>query len=397
MLTQKQLLVALLYFVLAAFIGLLLRLFVIFPLEVPYKFLVHTHSHIALLGWVYVALTTLIYSIFLRGTLHVKKYKRIFWFTQFTLVGMLVTFPLQGYALFSIIFSTLFLVASYWFFGFFLRRSQPALKGTPAYLCIRAALWYMVISSLGPWALGMIMNTLGPTSMWYRMAIYFYLHFQYNGWMMMALLGLFLVVMDQRGFQMSKQSFKAIFWSANAGIVLSFFLSVLWIKPPVLFHIVGGLGALFQIGALVLLLRWILRQSKNGYALGPNALFLGILIILKFGLQLISSHPYFAQLAASQLDFTIGYLHLTFLGVVTLGIFMLCEAMGYLKVSKAAFLVYTMGFLLTEVLIFYRGIAAWLDFSVVPNHSMLLALASGVIVLGLILLFVDNVKQLSSG
>ena len=158
---KKHLLVALFYFILAASIGFILRFFTISPIDVPYKYLVHTHSHIALLGWVYLALTSLIYGVYLNKASQIKRYKRIFWFTQLTLVGMLVSFPIQGYALFSIIFSTLFLLVSYWFFGFFLRYSDPELRNTPAYRCIRTALWYMVISSIGPWVLGIIMNTLG--------------------------------------------------------------------------------------------------------------------------------------------------------------------------------------------------------------------------------------------
>ncbi len=43
------------------------------------------------------------------------------------------------------------------------------------------------------------MNTLGVTSPWYRNAVYFYLHFQYNGWMPMALLGLLIFAAEKNG------------------------------------------------------------------------------------------------------------------------------------------------------------------------------------------------------
>lgn len=58
---KKQIIIGLGYFLLAATLGLLLRSFVVFDLPIDYKYIVHTHSHIALLGWVYVTLTTYLY------------------------------------------------------------------------------------------------------------------------------------------------------------------------------------------------------------------------------------------------------------------------------------------------------------------------------------------------
>lgn len=103
------------YFLLAALLGVVLRSFASVGIPINYRFIVHTHSHIALLGWVYVAITTLLYKLFVQTPIADKKYRYVFGLTQLTLIGMLWTFPFQGYALFSIIFSTLFLFASYGF------------------------------------------------------------------------------------------------------------------------------------------------------------------------------------------------------------------------------------------------------------------------------------------
>ncbi len=392
---RKHILLAVLFFALATFIGLLLRLFVIWPIGIPYKYLVHTHSHIALLGWVYLALTSLIYGLYLNVPTNTERYRYLFWFTQLTLVGMLVTFPIQGYGLFSILFSTLFLVASYWFFGFFRRYADSTLKQSPAFRCIDAGLWYMVVSSLGPWALGGIMNTLGPTSVWYRMAIYFYLHFQYNGWMMMALLGIFLFSLSQNGFSMSRKTFTQLFWCANVGIVLSFFLSTLWIEPSWPFYLLGGMGALLQLLVLFLLLKWLLT-SKYAKSNGKKPPWLGIVLFSLVGfkllLQLASAHPVVAELAATVLDFTVGYLHLVFLGIITVAIFMLAEQFGWLKISKWAMAIYLFGFFASEFLIVYRALTAWLGFRAISCHTELLAVASGLIALGLIVMISGNYR-----
>ncbi|MEM8507289.1 MAG: hypothetical protein AAF717_05635 [Bacteroidota bacterium] len=393
MAVRKHLVLALCYFLVAALLGVLLRLFVVAPVGVPYKYLVHTHSHIALLGWVYLAITTILFGIYLNTPQNTQRYHYLFWFNQLTLIGMLVTFPIQGYALFSIIFSTLFLFASYWYFWFFLRFSPPEIKNTPAAKCIRYGLWYMSISSLGPWALGAIMNTLGPTSIWYRLAIYFYLHFQYNGWMIMALLGLLFYIMHKAGHPISKPTFQRILWSANFGIILSFFLSTLWIKPHWSFNILGAIGALSQLIAFFWTLQWLFKvKGQKSRTRRPS--FLGkillVVLLMKLGLQLASAHPDVAQLAATALDFTIGYLHLVFLGVITIGIFMVVRHLGWLRLSSFAIGFYLLGFLLTEVLIFYRGFAAWLGLGVPPKYAELLIAASGSIVVGVVGIVFDN-------
>lgn len=157
------------------------------------------------------ALMTLIYKLFVQSPSKDKKCRIIFWFSQLTLVGMLLTFPFQGYALFSIIFSPLFLFASYWFTWFVLKNVKEELSASNSFKCIKVALYYMVFSSIGPWALEGIMNTLGAESVWYKMALYLYLHFQYNGWMVLALLGLFIYIVELYGILLPKKYLSIFF------------------------------------------------------------------------------------------------------------------------------------------------------------------------------------------
>ena len=203
--------ISLLYFFIVGLLGLFLRFFFVTPLSANFRYVVHAHSHIALLGWVYIALTTIIYRVYFTGENKGKRYLQIFIFTQITLIGMLVTFPIQGYALFSIIFSTLFLFASYFFAWFVFRNIPTQFKETFSYRLIRIALWFMIISSIGPWAISVVMVTLGSTSIWYKLSIYFYLHFQYNGWFMLALCGILFYVFNSIGVVISKKNFKIFF------------------------------------------------------------------------------------------------------------------------------------------------------------------------------------------
>lgn len=385
------------YFLLAAILGVILRTFYTIDIPVNYKFIIHTHSHIALLGWVYLALTTLLYKLYLTNLGLDGKYRKIFWFTQFTLVGMLLTFPFMGYALFSIIFSTLFLFASYWFACFFFKNVPVAAKRTNSYKCIRVALWYLILSSLGPWALGAIMNTLGAESDWYRFAIYYYLHFLYNGWMIMALVGILFYVFEQNQITISHKTFGRFFWSINLGIILSLFLSTLFANPPVILNFLGGIGGVLQLVALRILVKIYAVQKEKIPAVFSSfqeGIFntVAALILFKMILQLLSAFSYCANLAATVLDFIIGYLHLTFLGVVTLGLFLFLDYFKLIRISRKAYYLYFLGFLGTEGLIFYKGIVAWQNFRLLDVHYVALTLSSLLIVLSLVIVLKGNLK-----
>jgi hypothetical protein len=360
--------------------------------DFSYRYVVHAHSHIALLGWVYVALTTLLHFCFVKNASN-STYQRIFWGTQATLIGMLLTFPFQGYALFSIIFSTLFLIASYTYTYYFWKNIAPIHKESNGLKCVKAALIYMVISSFGPWVLGAVMNTLGAQSIWYRLSIYFYLHFQYNGWMLLALLGLFLFVLEQRGHIIPKKGFGRFFKMINFGIIFTFFLSTLWTEPSPWLYVLGGIGAITQIVAF--LLYW--AHTKNGIEklsltnLQRQLLYtVVVLTCVKVVLQLITVVPYFALLTTKYLDFTIGYLHLTFLGVISFGLFFFMHYFGLVRVSKSSCALYMVGFLLTEVLIFFKGFSAWLQWNVFTGYALALVLCSLFIFLGLMVMVFHN-------
>ncbi|WP_438426472.1 hypothetical protein [Aquimarina macrocephali] len=397
--SKRNALMSLAFFLLAAALGVFLRFLYVFDISVDYRYIVHAHSHIALLGWVYIGLTTLLYKLYLGKCNVDKRYRIIFWFTQFTLLGMLFCFPFQGYALFSITFSTLFLFASYWFTWFFIKNIPEKFKNAKSYKCIKIALWYMVISSIGPWALGAIMSTLGTDSIWYRLAIYFYLHFQYNGWMILALFGLLIFILEHQEVRISNRDFSNFSRTINLGIILSFFLSVLWTRPASIYYILGGVGGLLQFIAFLIFIRLLIKSRTvlNNIFSGFQKKLLktiGILILIKFLLQLISAFPYFANLATTIVDFTIGYLHWTFLGVVSISLFLFFEYFKLIKIPKKGYYIYLLGFALTEVLIFYKGAVIWLDFTFFEHYFITLSIASVVVLIGVSSLFITNLRSI---
>ncbi|MCM8569315.1 hypothetical protein NE848_07985 [Gramella jeungdoensis] len=387
---------ALVYFLLIAIMGVILRFFAIFDIPITYKFIVHTHSHIALLGWVYTALTSLIYFAFLRSQPIKNKYRLIFWFTQITIIGMLVTFPFTGYALFSIIFSSLFLVASYWFVFFFFKYCPDALKKTGPYKFIKISLWYLVISSIGPWALGIIMNTAGSGSAWYRNAIYFFLHFQYNGWFIVALTGIFLYILEQRSFSLPKRVFNRFYNFLNAGVILTFFLSLLWMQPYWWIYLLALIGGVIQLIAFGILFRAVYSKALSVFKSMPSLFTFSVRIVIfllfvKLIAQILGAFPVIAQTIFTNLDMIISYIHWVFLGIVSILLLAFLNYFKLLKLTRMQVYTYLLGFFLTEFLIFSRGLAAVLVTGPIPSIHLLISLASLILFIAIALMLATQV------
>ena len=396
---KKHTQIALAYFLIVGLLGVFLRFFFVTSIPANFRYVVHAHSHIALLGWVYISLSTLIYRMYFWETgENAKTYKRIFWFTQVTIIGMLCTFPFTGYALFSITFSTLFLLASYWFAWFVLKRTPLSHRSSFSYRCIKAALWYLIISSIGPWAIGGVMATLGNTSIWYKLSIYFYLHFQYNGWFILALCGIFIYLLEKNNFTAQKRDFNRFFYLLNAGIILSLFLSGLWVNPPVLVYVMGLLGAVLQLLGFMEFFSMIKESWKEKLSLFSSfqkslLKIAWAILIIKILLQLFTAIPYFAELSFFYTDFVIGYLHLTFLGVISISLFAFLENLGLLRLPKWLFFMYFTGFALSEVLIFYKGTALWLGLPFFVDYFWILTATSSLIPLSVGILLVQNILK----
>ena len=386
---------AFLYFCIAAFLGVFLRLFFVTPIGANFRYVVHAHSHIALLGWVYLALITLIYRLYIPPGTKTILYKRIFQFTQNTLIGMLCTFPFTGYALWSIIFSTLFLFSSYITAWYFFKNVDAVNKQTFSFKCIRAALWYMLISSVGPWAVGGVMATLGKTSIWYKLSIYFYLHFQYNAWFILALCGILFYFLEKNGPLKDRGSLSRFFYLTNVGIVLSLFLSALWLEPHWVFYVLGALGAIFQLMGFLEFSSIVKRSVWTVISPFQRQLLRMAFLLLwgKILLQVLSAIPFFADLGFRYPDFIIGYLHWTFLGVVSISLLVFLNRAELLLVPPKLFWLYLTGFILSELLIFYKGVAIWLGIPFLSDYFLLLALVSALMPLALGLMLWKNQRS----
>lgn len=362
---------------------------------VNYKFLQHAHSHVALLGWIYLGVTTLIYFIFLQNSGKSKLYKRVFLTANISVIGMMIAFPIQGYALVSITFSTLFLFVSYWFSWFAMNYVPQEFKSRFSWKLIKTSLWYLVISSIGPWGIGAVMSTLGPESIWYKSSIYFYLHFQYNAWFIIALVGVFFYILEEKGIRFDKALLKSFYFLLNTGVIFSVFLSVLWFKPPLIFYILGAIGAVAQALAfyeLYLLWKPYFHTVKRKISLHSRLLLrlAAILMLFKLYMQLMSAIPYYADLANTLKDFVIGYLHLVFLGIIIPLMLVLLKYFKLIRWSSSFLYLFYSIFAITELLIFYKAFALWLKFPLTAEYYYYLAYFSCLFPVAVGILCINN-------
>lgn len=90
------------------------------------------------------------------------------------------------------------------------------------------------------------------------------------------------------------------------------------------------------------------------------AFLMGVLFLfIKLVMQIVSAWPDWALKLVYVQDIVIGYLHLTFLGVISLILLFYFEKLGFTKLSMGVLALYVTAIIFTESLIFYKGIAVW--------------------------------------
>lgn len=349
---------AFLFLIISGAIGGLMRLQVYNPIiKVNYQYLLHTHSHVVLLGWVFNALIAAVHYIMFQQEKG-KKYFRLFLLFQVSVVGMLLSFPFQGYAAVSITFSTLHIVLSYIWAAWTWKKSKALSKTTRAF--VRWGLFYLCLSTVGPFSLGPIIATGGAGSDWYYMAVYFYLHFFYNGAVLFMLLAMLFWLMDDLKIRYDEALSMAGLKLMNVSCILGLLLSALWMKPHWSVYVVAGIGGLVQVLAIVPFAKLIkpVFQERLIPASGPARFLLKVVLlafILKVLLQAMSALPAIAELAGQVRYYTIGYLHLVFLGLVSPFLLAWFNLTGLYvlggKLKRIGLAVFIIGFVVTELII----------------------------------------------
>lgn len=304
-----------------------------------YKFLLHSHSHFAFSGWV----TTILFTCFVYLIPFRKTYVYQFWLNQVASFGMLISFAIQGYGAVSIAFSALSVVFSYWF-TFSYWRDIRALNFPPLVKsCLRLALVFLVISSIGPFMLA-----FGKGNMvLYNNAIYFYLHFQYNGWFTFGAMALFFWAAPRFHIYLAPNFSKVFVILMGIACVPAYCLSTLWSHPPGWVYTLAGAAGLIQLAALVFLILAV-PVKKNLHLLWVLA---SVAFIIKIVLQVLTLVTPLGRFAYGFRPVVVGYLHLVVLGFVSFLIVGFLILNKLMKADKVGLAIFITGVIANEVIL----------------------------------------------
>lgn len=360
----------------------------------------HAHSHVAMLGWLYMAIYALFIELFLpEAVKNSKRYTRLFWASEITIIGIFITMITKGYHVSSIAFLSAHIILSYVFMGYFLKDIRNTKGADVSKRFARAALWFMALSTLALWAMGPLMAlSMGGSALYYA-SVQFFLHFQFNGWFIFAGLAIFFRVLGQQGMSLKKKDLNQFYYLLVVSCLLTYVLAVTWSTPLPLLFWINSLGVILQAGALFVFARMIIGAYPSAQKLLSPAgrrLF-GIAMIsfaLKIFIQAVVVVPYFATVSYTVRNFVIGFIHLILLGMLTHMVLGAAVNTGMInsdsKRAKAGFLVLLIGFLLTEILLFLQGTMLWAALGFIPYYYEFLFGASVLLPLAVLMILISR-------
>lgn len=365
---------------------------------VNYEHLLHAHSHVAFQGWIYTALFLLTTKLYLTEELIFKgKYRLQFTLTLATVLGIMVAFIFQGYALFSILFSSLFQLLNYWFtYRFFkdVKKSEKAKQHQFSLQFIKVGMFMMVLSTLGPWAVGILSAKGFAGSEYFNAALYFFLHFQYNGWFTFAILGLFFWLLEHYKIKIKQKEARLSLTFFTASIIPAYALSIIGMSFRSYFIGIGYLAATLQLIALLYMTIALTPCFKSiNHVFNKWSLILlkivAVSFILKTILQFISVLPFLEELAFGNRFLIIDFIHLIMIGVLSFFILTSFFQLSFLKsdspIIKLGIIALIIGFIGSELILLGLGFSIPL----LRNLGLLLA-ASTLMAIGVLFILIGQ-------
>ena len=374
-----------------AILGVIMRYKIGF--DFPYfdqSYLIHSHSHFAFSGWLTHTIMTLMINFFQEKipNFQLNKYLKIIIANLICSYGMLFFFIIQGYAMISIFFSTASILVSYVFGYLYLKDLKKIDSDLAAVNWFRAAVVFNIISSLGTFYLAYMMATKTAVENLKLSSIYYYLHFQYNGWFFFACMGLLFSFLNLK--KSDNPFYETAFKLFAVACIPAYFLSLLWLEVPTWVYAIAVLAALIQVYAWFKLLFVLIKVKMN--ILNEYAPLLQTVLViacvslsLKFILQLSSTIPALGQIVFFYRPIVIAYLHLILLAVNSLFLLFYIFANHFITFNrniKIGLIVFMIGIFLNEIFLGLQGSIPF-GFPYVPYTNELLFVAALILLSGI--------------
>ena len=368
------------FLILATSLGAFLRYLMVNPIEgIHFKNILHTHSHLAFMGWIFNALFVgLVYSFIPKDYAGACKYHKLFLAFQLSVLGMLFSFPVQGYGAISIAFSTLHIVLSVVLVVFFVKDKNKIFRGqSPLSLKFAlAGLFFLLLSSFGPFGLGYLMakKIEGPLS---QLAIYFYLHFQYDGWFTFCVFALFYRMLERENIVYLKKPAQIFFLLMLVSCIPAYAGSTLWTHPGSWVYIAAVMAALAQLAGIGFFIASVQQKISQIKRALPGwgwflACFAFACFIFKTLMQVAGTIPFIADMAYNVRNFLIFYLHTIFLGFVSVFLFAWLGKYQFYRLRPLPAIIFLAVFIVSQFIMVGQPLLFMQAGYFIPNYNQIL-------------------------
>lgn len=329
-----------------------------------YNRLIETHGNFAFTGWVTLILLALMVFEFRGIPAHKPVY---FWLLSGMVIcswGTLFSTPFAVGHKFSEYISFVYMLLTYIFSAKFISDILKSKIDKVVALLAISAITCLVLSSVGTIMLGYLFATKSLNAILYRDALFGYLHLQYNGFFSLAT---FAIIFNKLNFRASSQAKVNMYRFAILlciSVIPSMFITFLWHATNNIFHIMSIIGSVFLLLSFWWLLICARSLRKEFISLHPVirlVIFISIsFFAVKLFLQSLTITRSINILVFGNRSVIMGFLHLVFLGFVTLFIIAYIAQKGFLNVRKPfikfAIIFLTIAVVLNEAILMTQGL-----------------------------------------
>lgn len=361
------------------------------------KHLQQAHSHFAFSAWVSLLLMVLmvdsVKSQLQKNNLILFE---IFFIIQLIMsYSMLFSFTIQGYGTYSILFSTISII-NFIFFSIYWKFNSYKFHHLKHTKWLTTGILFHLISYIGTGYLVFISITNQFNHKLYLSSVYWFLHFQYNGWFLFCLIGLFVSYLNNKLF--IQYNFNILYWILTICCLPTFGLSILWIKLPFTIYLITMFSTIVQYISFIYTFLILIKKHShifNKIAILNKRILLFLLIsyLFKLTLQLISTVPIISHWAFGFRPIVIAYLHLVLLVFTSsflIAILILNEKIILNKSSNISLIMFFVFIIINELLLVTQGIAS-IRYLIINNLNLYLFINSIFILISVIVFFL-NIK-----
>ena len=392
-------------FCVVAFLGFVLRSKILFPIPfLDYNRLLDAHFHFAFGAWVTLALAVLFIYEILPSGYELKTLYR--WLPIGILLSswlLLIASPLPANSAGASTCSVIFILVTYAFSWALISGMRSASVSRTVKLLAISALICLVLSSTGVFALAYLFATKSLNPFAYRDALYTYLHFEYNGFFTLGVFALLFHKLDHSMTEGAKRSAYLFSLSLVISTFPSLFLTYLWRDPNDVYRVIAVCGSIMLLVTFILFVRLAFSLRAVSLRATPLIRTVGYISMLSFGLkiflQVFTLFPAIGNAVFGDRPVIIGFLHLVFLGFVTLFLMAWFAFHGFLTLkqtfTRIALVVFTIAILLNEAVLMTQGLGAMFTLS---SHAFpwVLWFVSIALLLGALLIGIARIRSVRS-